>query len=91
MHIDSETAKHSRHVHNIKPTYSLLEVNETTSEDKHVFNCFALRDVTTNLCNYMTLLLLSVWPFLCHSHLFDLVLSLISLFEKNCIVCVYSS
>jgi len=76
VHVDSKTAKHSRHVPDIKPMNSLLEVNETTSEDKHVFNCIAPRKMTTNLCNYMELLLLSVWSFLlCHTHLFDRVLN----------------
>lgn len=75
MHVDSQAAKHSRHVQNIKSLNSLLEVNEATSEDKHVFNCFAPREMTTNLCNYMELLLLSVWSFLlCHTHLFCFII-----------------
>lgn len=64
VHADSVTAKHSRRVHNIEPMNSLLEVNEAMSEDKHVLNCFAPREMTTNLCNYMELLLLSVWSLL---------------------------
>lgn len=39
----------------IKPMSSLLEVNEL---EINMFNCFALREMTTNLCNYMKSLLL---------------------------------
>lgn len=69
--------------HNVKSVNSLLEVNETMSQDKHVVNCFAQREMTTNLCNYMELLLLSVWPFLLLSHSFDLVLLDKKFFSKD--------